>query len=185
MIRQVTLPCFGLIAAIVNVLDKVRIVNIIDNMKARADSLEQLIWELRRLFRELAATADREFKRLGIQGADRAFLEFLAKETTPISLSDLAKKYSVSRQHIHQTLRRLPHPEWIEETPDPADRRAVLLCLSRKGRANWKKVRDVDRAFLRRLAERVSQERVVAATALLGQLRNELSHEKGTKNEDE
>lgn len=152
-------------------------------MKAQPESLEQLIRELRRAFRELAAAADRELWALEIQTGDRAFLEFLARETEPVSLSDLARKYSVSRQHIHQTLRRLSNPAWVEEVPDSTDRRAVRLRLSRKGRACWEKVRIVDRAFLHRLAERLSQERVVAATNLLRQLRRELSPEMRTTNE--
>lgn len=151
------------------------IVNIIDNMESQSESLEQLIWELRRAFRELTAAADRELQKIGIQAGDRAFLEFLARETEPISLSDLARKYSVSRQHIHQTLRRLPDPEWVKQVQDPADNRTVLLKLSRKGRVLWDKIRDLDRAFLSRLAERLPQQRVAATTDLLRQIRHELS----------
>jgi DNA-binding MarR family transcriptional regulator len=163
----------------------VQIVNIIDNVKARLESLEQLIWELRRAFRELTAAGDREIQVLGLQTRDRAFLEFLVRETEPISLSDLARKYAVSRQHIHQTLRRLPHPEWVEEIPDSTDRRAVRLRLSRKGQACWDKIRVVDRAFLERLGERLSQERVAAATDLLRQLRRELPSAEESTDEDE
>jgi DNA-binding MarR family transcriptional regulator len=100
---------------------------------------------------------------------------FLARETEPISLSELARKYSVSRQHIHQTLRALPHPEWVDEIPDAADGRTVLLRLSRKGRAHWNRIREVDRAFLGKLAGRLSRERVEAATDLLRQLRREIT----------
>src|SRR4051812_32712863 len=103
-------------------------------MKARPESLEQLVWELRRASCELAAAADCELGGLGLQGGDRAFLELLAREAEPVSISDLARKYSVSRQHVHQMLRRPPHPDWVEEAPDPADRRAVRLRMSRKGR---------------------------------------------------
>lgn len=146
----------------------------IDNMKARPESLEELIWEMRRAFRELTAAADGELQVLGIQAGDRAFLEFLAKETEPISLSELARKYSVSRQHVHQTLRRFPHPEWIEEIPDSADRRAVGLLLSEKGRAYWEKIQVIDRAFLARVGQQLSQEGVVGATHLLRQFRSAL-----------
>jgi DNA-binding MarR family transcriptional regulator len=149
-------------------------------MKARPESLEQLIWELRRAFRELTEAADRELQVLGIQTGDRAFLELLAREREPVSLSGLARKYTVSRQHIHQSLRRLPHPEWVEEIPDSEDHRAVRLRLSRKGRVCWNKIRVVDRAMLERLGQRLSQERVVAATDLLRQLRCELPAGKDT-----
>jgi DNA-binding MarR family transcriptional regulator len=147
------------------------IVNSIDNMKAQTESLEKLVWEIRRAFRELAAAADRELKELDLQVGDRAFLEFLAREPEPVSLSELARKHSVSRQHIHQTLRHLPHPEWVDEVPDSTDRRTIRVCLSRKGRAYWKRIRVVDREFLGQLAKKLSEERVVAATELLRQLR--------------
>lgn len=167
------------------VLTNAFLVNTIDNMKARSESLEGLIWELRRVFRELTVAADRELQVLGIQAGDRAFLEFLARETKPISLSDLARKYSVSRQYIHQTLRRLPNPEWADKVPDSADGRTVLLCLSRKGRAQWHKIRDIDRAFLSKLAGRLSQERLTVAIDLLRQLRRELSPGKEIADEQE
>ncbi len=144
-------------------------------MNQRARLLEELIWELRRLFRELTVAADRELQDLGIQAGDRALLEFLARETQPISLSDLARKYSVSRQHIHQSLRRLPDPGWVNEIPDSADNRTVLLRLSGKGQAQWQEIRTLDRAFLTRLVARLSKKRLTAATALLKELRQEVS----------
>jgi DNA-binding MarR family transcriptional regulator len=145
---------------------------------ARPDSLEELIWELRRTFRDLTAAADRELGLVGIQSASRAFLEFLTKEAEPVSLSEIARKYAVSRQHIHQTLRRLSNPEWVEEVPDAADRRTVRLRLSRKGRAFWRKIRVADERLLRRLAERLPQDQVDAATDLLRRFRCELPAER-------
>jgi DNA-binding MarR family transcriptional regulator len=148
-------------------------------MGNRLEALERLIWELRRAFRDLAEAADRQLRVLGIQAADRAFLEFLAREQKPISLSELARKYSLSRQHVQQTLRRLPHPEWVEESADPDDRRTVLLRLSRKGQAAWKKIRMADREFLKQLNGRIPQERILSATELLKQLRRELRGRQG------
>ncbi len=116
-----------------------------------ATPLELLLWETRRLFRALALAADEALTPLGINASDRALLEFLARERAPISLSALARKRSVTRQHIHQTLARLPHSGWIVRQPDPEDARSVRLSLSRSGRAFWKKVRAADRVFLRRL----------------------------------
>jgi len=148
-------------------------------MAKRYESLEELIWEIRRSFRELAAAADRELEQLGIEAGNRALLEFLAREAKPISLSDLARKYSVSRQHIHQSLRRLPHPEWIDEERDRSDGRTVLLRLSRKGQAQWQRIRRLDRAFLVKLAARLPRKRVVAAARLLKELRRQLAQGKG------
>jgi DNA-binding MarR family transcriptional regulator len=111
--------------------------------------LETTLWETRRLFRALTLAADELLSPLGINASHRALLEFLAREGAPISLSALARKRSVTRQHIHQTLAHLPNSEWIVREGDPEDARSVLLSLSRSGRAFWKKVRAADRSLLR------------------------------------
>src|SRR3954468_3213246 len=102
--------------------------------------LEELLWENRRLFRTLAAAADRALAPLGIQAGDRALLEFLARETAPVSLSELARKRSVSRQHIHQSLGRLQHRNWIRKRPDSSDARSVLLEFTTEGRGAWRRI---------------------------------------------
>lgn len=113
--------------------------------------LEAMLWETRRLFRALALAADELLSPLGINASHRALLEFLAREGAPISLSALARKRSVTRQHVHQTLAHLPNSDWIVREADPEDARSVLLSLSRSGRAFWKKIRAADQALLRRL----------------------------------
>jgi DNA-binding MarR family transcriptional regulator len=152
-------------------------------MVEQAELLEQVIWELRRLFRELAAVADRELRPIGLNTGDRALLELLSRERKPISLSDLARKYSVSRQHIHQSLRRLPRRAWVERKADPTDSRSVLLHLSPEGRAKWKQIRRLDRAFLNQLAHRVSRNQLASTSGMLRQLRRELSLSKELPNE--
>lgn len=133
--------------------------------------LEMLTWELRRAFRELATAADRELGPLEIVARDRALLEFLAREPVPITLSEIARRRSVSRQHIHQSLRRLADPEWVEEVPDPNDRRNVLVRLSRKGRAFWKKIQAYDKAYFARLAPHFEEVDVKSAIQTLKNLR--------------
>lgn len=148
-------------------------------MSAPPDLVEELCWELRRSFRELAAAADRELSPLGITVSDRALLELLEREPRPISLSDLARKRSVSRQHIHQSLRRLPDPSWVIARPDPEDGRQLLLHLSPKGRAFWKRVRARDAAFFMRVATQLQAAETRTAVAALRQLRRVI----GTKKE--
>src|SRR4051812_48472566 len=108
------------------------------------DVVEELVWETRRLFRALSATADEALKPLHITASERALIEFLAREPRPISLAELARKRSVSRQHIHQSLHKLRNPAWIEKRPDPHDARSVLLQLTTQGRALWKQIRAID-----------------------------------------
>lgn len=147
-------------------------------METRPALIESLTWELRRAFRELAAEADRILEPLGISAGDRALLEFLARELAPVALSDVARRRSVSRQHIHQSLRRLPNAAWIEELPDPGDRRIVLLRLSREGRAFWKRIRAYDRAYFARLAPHFQGADLQTAVKALRQLRAAIRQER-------
>jgi DNA-binding MarR family transcriptional regulator len=143
-------------------------------MNASAELLEALCWELRRSFRDLLQAAELELAPLGITASDRAILEFLARETAPVSLSELARKTSVSRQHIHQSIRRLPDPGWVESVASPDDHRIVLLRLTREGRAFWKKVRAVDQRFFAPFARRFRSEELRSAVSALQKLRGEL-----------
>ena len=141
-------------------------------MDAKPDSLESFLWELRRGFRELTRAADLHLGPLGIQAGDRALLEFLARGAGPLSISEIARGASVSRQHIHQGLKRLPRPGWVEARPDPADGRTLLLRLSPSGRAFWKKVRAADAAFLERLRRDLPAAQVRAGVEALRGLRS-------------
>lgn len=156
------------------------IVNIVDNIAAPGHSsrmaasprrIEALCWELRRACRDLAAAADEAMAPLGIQASERALLELLVREPAPISLSALARKARVSRQHVQQTLARLPDPSWVEHLQDPVDRRAVRIRLSRRGRAMWKRVRTVDAAFFGRLAPAFGAGEVATSLRVLSKLR--------------
>lgn len=136
--------------------------------------VEHLIWEIRRLFRELAQAADRALEPLGLTAAERALLEFLAKEERPVSLSEIARRRSLSRQHIHQTLARLD-PRWVDRSQDPRDARAVVLSLSKDGRALWKRIRTVDTALIQRLEQQLDEKKVRAATTTLQRVRDALA----------
>jgi DNA-binding MarR family transcriptional regulator len=136
-------------------------------------SIEELIWEVRRLFRELAQAADVALAPIGITAAERALIEFLAREDAPITLSEVARKSSVSRQHVHQTLGRLD-ARWVVRTTDPKDARSVTLRLSKEGQAVWKRIRAVDGLLLEQLAERLNDKRVRDGVVALRDLRRAL-----------
>jgi DNA-binding MarR family transcriptional regulator len=138
------------------------------------DAVESLIWETRRLFRVLAEAADEALKPLDITASERALIEFLARESGPISMADLARKRSVSRQHIHQSLDRLRNPGWIERQQDPDDARSAVLHLTDEGRAVWKQIRASDRRILRRIARHVDAIKAQAAANALREIRKAL-----------
>jgi len=136
-------------------------------------AIEDLIWEIRRLFRELGQAADKALAPLGVTAAERALLEFLAKEEAPVTLSEIARKRTVSRQHIHQTLSRLD-PRWIDRSADPRDARSVFLSLSKEGRVLWKQVRRVDGRLLQRIGRQIDEKSVRAAISTLQEVRKVL-----------
>lgn len=135
---------------------------------------EELIWEVRRLFRELAQAADEALAPLGITAAERALVEFLAREQAPASLSEIARKRAVSRQHIHQTVARLD-PRWVIRADDPHDARAVTLRLSAEGRAVWERIRAIDMDLLQRLEGRLDGAELRRATETLRTFRDALA----------
>lgn len=143
-------------------------------MVTSSDLLEQFAWELRRAFRDLASVADQNLEPLGISVGDRAFLEFLAREEAPVSLSDLARKHSVSRQHIHQALGRLPNPAWVESSRDGGDGRVILLRLTSEGRRFWQRVRQRDEALLDILSGRLKAQELETSLSFLKQFRKVL-----------
>jgi DNA-binding MarR family transcriptional regulator len=138
-----------------------------------AQLTEDLIWEVRRLFRELGRAGDAALAPLGITASERALLEFLAKEQEPVTLSEIARKRAVSRQHIHQTLSRL-NRKWIDRRNDPSDARSLSLSLSKEGRAFWTRIREVDSELLQRLERQLAAKDVRAATATLRKVREAL-----------
>ena len=138
------------------------------------DAVESLIAEVRRLFRAVAAAADQALKPLGITANERALIELLARDPGPVSLAELARKRSVSRQHIHQSLARLRDPSWIEKMPDPDDARSVRVRLTDEGRSLWKDIRRVERTMLGTISRQVDPWKVRAAAKTLHEIRQVL-----------
>jgi DNA-binding MarR family transcriptional regulator len=138
-----------------------------------APPIEELIWEIRRLFRELGQAADTALEPLGVTAAERALLEFLAREGAPVTISEIARKRSVSRQHIHQTLSRLDR-RWVNRSDDPRDARSVTLSLSKDGRALWNRIRAVDGELSQRIMAQLDVRKIRAATATLRMVRDAL-----------
>lgn len=140
--------------------------------------LEEMIWEIRRLFRELGQAADTALAPLGVTAAERALVEFLAREKAPVTLSEIARKRAVSRQHIHQTLSRL-NRRWVKRSDYPHDARSVALRLSKDGRALWNQIREVDSELLQRIMAQLDEKEVFAATATLRKVRDALKSAQG------
>jgi DNA-binding MarR family transcriptional regulator len=82
------------------------------------------------------------FPRFGITGAQFNVLMILADfHGRAFRQHELAEILVVNRASIGSVLERMERDGWIERTPDPADRRAMLVSLGPAGEAKLAEVR--------------------------------------------
>lgn len=110
----------------------------------------EVIWLVRRLFRSLAATADRYLIDDELTAADRAVMEFLYPEET-LSVPSIANKYGVSRQHVQVTVNQLRSVGMVRAETNPHHKRSPLIRLSELGRATFAEIRKNESTILRKL----------------------------------
>jgi DNA-binding MarR family transcriptional regulator len=110
----------------------------------------EVIWLVRRLFRSLAATADRYLKDDELTTADRAVMEFLYPEEK-LSVPSIANKYRVSRQHVQVTVNRLQSTGLVRTETNPQHKRSQLFRLSELGRETFAEIRHNEADIIRKL----------------------------------
>jgi len=115
----------------------------------------QITWLTRRLFRAMADKADSYLKPLGITAADRAILEFLYPDQT-LTVPEIARRYSVSRQHVQATVNPLLEAGLLKQQPNPAHKRSPHILLTAAGRKLFDQIRRHDRRAIEDLFTGVS-----------------------------
>ena len=96
------------------------------------------------------------FPRYGITGAQFNVLMILADfHGRAFRQHELAEILVVNRASIGGVLERMERDGWIERTPDPADKRAMLVSLAPEGEA---KLAEVRAPYYRLMAEIFRQE---------------------------
>lgn len=96
----------------------------------------------------------------------------------PARISELAIADHCSQPTITQALRKLDEAGWIERHPDPDDARAVLVSLSKRGRATVRQVRAARSAVLAPHLDAMSvadRDRVAAAVDALGAILDQVN----------
>lgn len=104
----------------------------------------QIVWLVRRLFRALGQASDELLRPRGISAADRAVMEFLYPEGA-LSVPEIARKYSVSRQHVQVTVNSLIRKNLATTMENPKHKRSPLVCLTKQGRDLFASVLERDR----------------------------------------
>jgi DNA-binding MarR family transcriptional regulator len=116
----------------------------------RADRAYEITWLIRRLFRAMAAEADRYLADTDLSAADRAVMEFLYPEEQ-LSVPDIARRYDVSRQHVQVTVNSLLQRGLLRSIENPNHKRSRLIRLSSLGRDSFAEIRRNEAALIDQL----------------------------------
>jgi DNA-binding MarR family transcriptional regulator len=116
----------------------------------RAERAYEITWLIRRLFRAMAAAADRYLADSELSAADRAVMEFLYPQRQ-LSVPDIARRYDVSRQHVQVTVNSLLQRGLLRSVANPRHKRSRLIRLSEPGRNCFAEIRRNESAVVERL----------------------------------
>lgn len=131
--------------------------------------VEKLAGEVRHLFQVLKTLADAVHRDAGLNASTRAVIEALADG--PRTVPDIARRKSVTRQHIQLLVDELGKAELVELRPNPAHQRSPLVALTRKGEAVFAGVRKREAPLLDRLAAGLDARKTAATIQTLAGLR--------------
>lgn len=134
-------------------------------------------WLIRRVFRAMAAKADRYLEDSGLSAADRAVMEFLYPEEA-LAVPDIARRYNVSRQHVQATVNSLVQRGLLRTVDNPKHKRSRLVRLSALGRESFAEIRRNEERLVGELFAGISNDDLAATHQTLGSL-----HERLTKGE--
>lgn len=140
-----------------------------------AAQVEQLMWQIRRAFQDMARLGDRLHADLGLTAAKRAVLEALhhgGAQTVPA----IARSRNVSRQHIQQLADALVADGFAAFTENPAHRRSQLLSMTPKGSAAFEALRTREAAPVAQVAAALPPEQLKACCDVLVQFRETIAN---------
>ena len=100
----------------------------------------EITWLIRRVFRGMAAAADRYLEDSDLSAADRAVMEFLYPDRK-LSVPEIARRYQVSRQHVQVTVNSLLQRGLLTSRSNPKHKRSRLIGLSELGRETFAEIR--------------------------------------------
>jgi DNA-binding MarR family transcriptional regulator len=136
----------------------------------------QVIWLIRRLFRALGRASDELLSPRGLSAADRAVMEFLYPDRA-LSVPEIARRYSVSRQHVQVTVNSLIDKGLVTTSENPRHKRSPLVQLSRRGRGLFASILEGDREAIDALFETVAAKDARITRATLQSLLDQLTEE--------
>ena len=149
-------------------------------MATSQDEMYQLVWWTRRLFQQLRATSDGLLDGTGINASQRAVLEFL-HDNPPLTVSDMAREKTVSRQHIQTLVNSLLDADLVQTQDNPAHKRAPLITLTPEGKKLFQKITRQESKVLAAMAGKFDRKDVATATRTLQAIHDYLQSDHGKK----
>jgi len=135
--------------------------------------LETLMQEIAGAFYDLRATGQGMGLSSDWGNGSWGLLQVLAMEG-PMTMSNLARLRSVSRQYIQKIACAPIREKWVTLEPNPADRRAPLMAISADGQRRLRARRRQLQRALRRVERHFVAEDVAKAAATVSLMRSVL-----------
>jgi DNA-binding MarR family transcriptional regulator len=147
---------------------------------SKADKLYGVIRQIRFGFNQLRALGDALHQDLGITASMRAVMESLAEDGEQ-TVPQIARRKSVSRQHIQVNVDELVRTALGALKDNPAHRRSPFVVLTERGQSVFKEMRGREEGILNSLAKEFTANELEQALKVLARLNDTLmrTREKG------
>lgn len=128
---------------------------------------------LRECFHRLKAYGDDVHANLGVNASMRGVLESLV-EGGPLTVPQIARSKSVSRQHIQLVVNALAEREYAAIKANPNDARSPLVAITKDGQGLYRKIVDRELKILSAFAQRFSAPDLAVTRHVLESIKNGL-----------
>jgi DNA-binding MarR family transcriptional regulator len=118
-------------------------------MANRKQELNQALEAMHFGFRAMTYRPDQRLAQLGLARIHHRLLYFVARQAG-CSINELLQTMRISKQYLHQPLKKMIALGYLLQQPDPADRRIKRLQLSASGKKLEYELTEIQR---RRFAE--------------------------------
>jgi DNA-binding MarR family transcriptional regulator len=133
-----------------------------------ADQISQLQSDIRALVRRFSLAERADVGCCGMTVAQAATLQALAAED--LRLSDLSKRLGITASTLTRNLGRLEDRGLVRRSPDPNDRRALRVSLTRAGHEAAIEVERQEAEFARTVLENLPSDSVASTLAAFSRL---------------
>jgi DNA-binding MarR family transcriptional regulator len=142
-------------------------------MTTKAQSMTQLIRQVRTCFNQLRTLAENLAADLDVNPSMRAIIESLSQRG-PCTVPDLAQERGTSRQHIQTVINALLDQGHVRREDNPEHKRSLLYMLTTQGEEVFSEIQRREKAPMRELTAALEQADIAAAGEVLARLNLEL-----------